>query len=56
MNYDLNIECKNYKEIFISLKNSNIYYNLKFILFNEANSNAATKKKTKNIKPKCNFE
>ena len=49
MNYDLNIECKNYKEIFISLKNSNIYYNLKFILFNEANSNAATKKKKPKI-------
>ena len=45
MNYDLNIECKNYKEIFISLKNSNIYYNLKFILYNENNSNTNTKKK-----------
>ena len=49
MNYDLKIECKTYKEIFISLKNSNIYYNLKFILFNEANSNAATKKKKPKI-------
>ena len=48
MNYDLNIECKNYKEIFLTLKNSNIYYNLRFILFNGKNSN----KNIKENKPK----
>jgi len=47
MNYDLNIECKNYKEIFISLKKSNIYYNLRFILFSGKNSNIMKKKKPK---------
>ena len=47
MNYDLNIECKNYKEIFISLKKINIYYNLRFILFSGKNSNIMKKKKPK---------
>jgi len=47
MNYDLNIECKNYKEIFISLKKINIYYNLRFILFSGKNSNIMEKKKSK---------
>jgi hypothetical protein len=31
MNFDLNVECKNYKEIFYAIKNCNIYYNTKFI-------------------------
>ena len=47
MNYDLNIECKNYKEIFISLKKITIYYNLRFILFSGKNSNIMKKKKPK---------
>ena len=40
MNYDLNIECKNYKEIFYAIKNCNIYYNTKFILLKNENSNS----------------
>ena len=32
MNFDIDIECKNYKELFNALKNCNIYYNTKFIL------------------------
>ena len=40
MNYDLNIECHNYKEIFYAIKNSNIYYNIKFILLKNNNTNS----------------
>ena len=40
MNYDLNIECKNYKEIFYAIKNCNIYYNTKFILLKNEKSNS----------------
>ena len=47
MNYDLKIECKNYKEIFSSIKNCNIYYNTKFILFKKSNSNEISSKKPK---------
>ena len=32
MNYNVNIECKNKKELFTAIKNCNIYYNTKFIL------------------------
>ena len=32
MNFDMDIECKSYKELFSELKNCNIYYNTKFIL------------------------
>ena len=32
MNFDLNVECKNYKEIFCSIKKCNVYYNIKFII------------------------
>ena len=32
MNFDVDIECKSYKELFNALKTCNIYYNLKFIL------------------------
>ena len=32
MNYNVNIECKNKKELFTALKNCNIYNNTKFIL------------------------
>ena len=42
MNFDLNIECRNYKEIFISLKKCNIYYNTKFILLKNTNNNSPT--------------
>ena len=47
MNYDLNIECKNYKEIFYSIKNCNIYYNTKFILLKNLNTPEASSKKPK---------
>lgn len=52
MNYDLNIECKNYKEIFLSLKKCNIYYNTKFILLkhnSSPKSNSSTKSKILNL-------
>ena len=44
MNYDVNIECKNNKELFNAIKNCNIYYNTKFILLKTIS------KKTGNIK------
>ena len=47
MNYDLKIECKNYKEIFYSIKNCNIYYNTKFILLKNSNSEGTPSKKPK---------
>ena len=47
MNYDLNIECKNYKEIFYSIKNCNIYYNTKFILLRNLNTSEVSSKKPK---------
>ena len=47
MNYDLNIECKNYKEIFYSIKNCNIYYNTKFILLRNLNTPEVSSKKPK---------
>ena len=47
MNYDLNIKSNNYKEIFLSLKNCNVYYNLKFILLKNTNPNSSTQKKPK---------
>lgn len=47
MNFDLNVECKNYKEIFYAIKNCNIYYNTKFILVKNSNSNSPTSKKPK---------
>lgn len=49
MNFDMNIECGSYKELFNALKNCNIYYNTKFILLkNDSNS----PKSGKNKKPK----
>jgi hypothetical protein len=47
MNYDLNIECKNYKEIFYAIKNCNIYYNTKFILLRNLNTPEVSSKKPK---------
>ena len=47
MNYDLNIECHNYKEIFYAIKNSNIYYNIKFILLKNKNPSAPFTNKPK---------
>ena len=47
MNYDLNIECNNYKEIFYAIKNCNIYYNTKFILLKNLNTPEASSKKPK---------
>jgi hypothetical protein len=47
MNYDLNIECKNYKEIFYAIKNCNIYYNTKFILLRNLNTSEVSSKKPK---------
>jgi len=44
MNFDINIECKNNKELFSAIKNCNIYYNTKFILLKSIS------KKTGNIK------
>ena len=32
MNFDVNIHCKNHKELFSALKNCNVYYNTKFII------------------------
>ena len=49
MNYDLKIECKNYKEIFLSLKNCNVYYNLKFILIKNKNPESSIPKKPKTL-------
>ena len=47
MNFDINIECKNNKELFNALKNCNIYYNTKFILLINSNSNSPISKKPK---------
>ena len=47
MNYDLNIECHNYKEIFYAIKNSNIYYNIKFILLKNKKSSSSLPNKPK---------
>ena len=47
MNYDLNIECHNYKEIFYAIKNSNIYYNIKFILLKIKKSSSPFSNKPK---------
>ena len=50
MNFDVNIECKNNKELFNAIKNCNIYFNTKFILFKTGNS--VSKKPGKIAKPK----
>ena len=50
MNFDINIECKNNKELFNALKNCNIYYNTKFTLLKSGNS--SSKKTGKIKKPK----
>ena len=47
MNFDLKVECKNYKEIFYAIKKCNIYYNTKFILLKNSNSNSPISKKPK---------
>lgn len=47
MNYDLNIECNNYKEVFFAIKNCNIYYNTKFILLKNLNMLTSSLKKPK---------
>ena len=51
MNFDINIECKNNKELFNALKNCNIYYNTKFTLL-KSGSNSSSKKAGKIKKPK----
>ena len=50
MNFDMNIECKSNKELFNAIKNCNIYYNTKFILHKNINSNSTKAGKIK--KPK----
>ena len=55
MNYDLNIECKNYKEIFLSLKKCNIYYNTKFILLKNNNNANSPEYKLSNKSKKLNL-
>ena len=50
MNFDINIECKNNKELFNAIKNCNIYYNTKFIV--SKNGNSISKKSGKITKPK----
>ena len=47
MNYDLNIECKNQIEIIYTIKNSNIYYNTKFILLKNLKTPESSSKKPK---------
>ena len=47
MNFDLKVECKNYKEMFYAIKKCNIYYNTKFILSKESNSNSPNSQKPK---------
>ena len=49
MNYDMNIECKTYKEIFCSIKNINIYYNTQFILLKNSEPNEPSDKKRKTL-------
>ena len=50
MNFDMNIECKSNKDLFNALKTCNIYYNTKFILYKNLNSNSSKNGKLK--KPK----
>jgi hypothetical protein len=47
MNFDINIECKNNKELFSAIKNCNIYYNTKFILLKSISKKTGKIKKPK---------
>ena len=49
MNFDFNIECNNYKEIFYAIKNCNIYYNTKFTLKNINPTSSSKKPKVLNL-------